>query len=134
MNETIFCMFLLHSSSNFCAWRMASSCLVSMFSSLSSREQMVEMDSLSFWMLLVSSLVVVMELVALELEATEAHVCLAGTSGFRPFDVSENESTDLIAYCSNGSSVLSKTIVVLKRTSVWKSGESLLVCIFGRLS
>ena len=65
---------------------------------------MVEMDSLSFWMLLVSSLVVVMELVALELEATEAHVCLAGTSGFRPFDVSENESTDLIAYCSNGSS------------------------------
>ena len=117
-------MLLLHSFSNPCAWIIASSCLVRISSILLSREQIFEMDSLSFCMVLVSSLVVVMELVPFELEATDAHVRLVDTSEFQVLvlDVSEKELTHLVAYCSSGSSALLNRMVRLKRTSGWKSG------------
>ena len=64
-----------------------------------------------------------MELVSLDLEATDAHVRLDDPSEVQVLvlEVSENESTEWAAYCSNGSLLLSKTIVLLKRTSTTKS-------------
>ena len=61
---------------------MRSLCLWSIFSRLSSLKQIVEMEPLSFCTVLESSLVVVIELVSLEFEATDAQVLLHVMSEF----------------------------------------------------
>ena len=153
MKSANFCMFALHSFWKVCDWAIASLCLWiifsrsfclwSIFSRLSSRRQIVEIESLSFCTVLESSLVVVIELVSLELEATDAQVLLLVMSEFQVFwlDVSERVSTECIAYCSSGSSSVSNTIVVLNRTPRSNvEGVSSCTCfpkvpyIFGRLS
>ena len=67
-------MLSLHSFSKDCAWLIASECIVNVFSILSSRVQIFAMELLSFFILLVNSLVVVSEPGALEPAATDAHV------------------------------------------------------------
>ena len=91
-------------------------CLWIIFSRLSSLRQMFEIDSLSFCTVLESLLVVVMELVSLELDVTDAQVLLLVKSEFQVWllDVSDRLSTELIAYCKSGSS--SNTMVVLNLT------------------
>ena len=79
-------------------------CLWIIFSRLSSLRQMFEIDSLSFCTVLESLLVVVMELVSLELDVTDAQVLLLVKSEFQVWllDVSDRLSTELIAYCKSG--------------------------------
>ena len=96
MKHASFCISFLHSFSNSCALAIASVWFCSVSSILSRREQILVMDSLSCWMVLESSLVVVIELVSWDLEATDAHVRLLDPTEVQVpvLEVSEKELTD----------------------------------------
>lgn len=91
---------------------------------LSNRVQIVEIESLNFCIIFDSSLVVVIELGSLEVEATEAHVRFMDVSDVQVswVELSERELVVCMAYCNKGSSISSKIIVVLNRTSGVKFG------------
>ena len=122
MNPTNFCMSCLHSFSNSCALVIASVWFCSVSSILSKRKHILEMESLSCWIVLDSSLVVVSELVSCDLKVMDSHVCLLDPSEIQVpvLEASEKELTDCAAYCSNGSSLLTNTMVVLNHTLMTK--------------
>ena len=93
---------------------MISPCAARVVSILSNRLQILEIESLSFWMEASSWLVAVMELVALEGLVIEAHV-LVGELQY--------VLTDSSAALRSGSGFVGlKVISVLKRSSVLNEG------------
>ena len=78
------------------------------------------MESLSFCIVLDSSLVVVIELVSLYAKATNAHVRFVDVSEVQVLwlDLSEKEFVACTAYGNKGSSISSEIIVVLNRRTL----------------
>ena len=100
---------------------IVSPCVTRVSSILSSLSQFLEMDSLSFWMEFERSLSDVMELVALDMLATDAHVFVGDLLYVL---------TDLSASFNSGSGFESNVISVLKRTSgLYEVGTSLRSCL-----
>ena len=100
---------------------IVSPCVARVFSILSSLSQILEMDSLSFWMVFERLLGDVMELVALEWLAIEAHVFVGDLLYVL---------TDRSASFNSGSGFELNVISVLKRTSgSYEVGTSCLSCL-----